>query len=73
MQSCFAGKETEFNWQDREKSIFTIRGMIKGNVHQTYRGAFIASLKTAVDGILKAVGDMLLQTGEIATLILLHR
>lgn len=57
MQPCFVGKETEFNWQDREKAIFRIRGMIKGNVHQAYRTAFVAGLKTAVDNILKAVGD----------------
>lgn len=55
MQPCFAGKETEFNWQEREKAIFRIRGMLKGNVHQTHRSAFIAGLKTAVEGILKAV------------------
>lgn len=52
---AFSGKETEFNWQDRERAIYRIRGMLKGNVHHTYRAAFIASLRTLVEGILKAV------------------
>lgn len=55
MQPCFAGKETEFNWQEREKAIFRIRGMLQGQVQQTLRSAFVASLKSMVEGILKAV------------------
>lgn len=55
MQSCFTGKETEFNWQERERAIFRIRGMLKGDVHHTYRSAFATSLKGMTEGILKAV------------------
>jgi CLIP-associating protein 1/2 len=56
MQPCFVGKETEFNWQDREKSIFRMRGMLLGGVHLAYKSAFIACIKSMVDNILKAVG-----------------
>src|SRR5687767_12556220 len=43
--SCKQGKETEHNWNRREKAILRVRGMIKGDVHLRYMDAFMACLK----------------------------
>ena len=51
----FEGKETEFNWQDREKAIFRMRGMLRGGVDKQYMDAFVSGLRGAAEGIIKAV------------------
>ncbi|CUA77554.1 Protein STU1 [Coccidioides immitis RS] [Rhizoctonia solani] len=54
----FQGKETEHNWADRERSIVTIRGIIRG-VYARYPDVFIEGLKSGVlDGILKALASL---------------
>lgn len=55
MKPCFEGKESEHNWQQREKSIYKIRGMLLSDAHLHFNEAFIAALKRAADWILKAV------------------
>jgi CLIP-associating protein 1/2 len=53
----FQGKETEHNWQSREKSIFKLRGLVQGNAATPeYRVEFVGALKLMQEGILKAVG-----------------
>ena len=51
----FEGKETEFNWQDREKAIFRMRGMLRGGVDKQYIDAFVSGLRGAAEDIIKAV------------------
>ena len=52
----FQGKETEHNWQPREKSIFKLRGLVQGNAATPEnRTDFVAALKLMQEGILKAV------------------
>ncbi|KAJ1311708.1 hypothetical protein OPQ81_010180 [Rhizoctonia solani] len=59
MLPFFEGKETEHNWADREKSIVTIRGIIKGGVHARYPDEFVGALKAGIlDGILKALASL---------------
>ncbi|QRW04949.1 CLASP amino-terminal protein [Ceratobasidium sp. AG-Ba] len=59
MLPFFEGKETEHNWADREKSIITIRGLIKGGVHARYPDVFLEGLKNGViDGITKALASL---------------
>ncbi|KAG9126783.1 suppressor of tub2 mutation [Ceratobasidium sp. 392] len=59
MLPFFEGKETEHNWADRERSIITIRGLIKGGVHARYPDIFHEGLKTGVlDGITKALASL---------------
>ncbi|KAG9014262.1 suppressor of tub2 mutation [Tulasnella sp. JGI-2019a] len=48
MIPCFEGRESEFNWLDREKSIVRIRGMLKGGVHLRYTEAFVSGLKGGI-------------------------
>ncbi|KAG8899341.1 suppressor of tub2 mutation [Tulasnella sp. 403] len=45
MEPCFEGKETEHNWQDRERAIIRLRGMLKGDVYSRYPDVFFAGLK----------------------------
>jgi CLIP-associating protein 1/2 len=56
MYYSIQGKETEHNWADRERSVVTLRGVLKGGVHARYPDVFVEGLKSGVlDGILKAV------------------
>ncbi|CAE6524060.1 unnamed protein product [Rhizoctonia solani] len=53
------GKETEHNWADRERSVVTIRGIIKEGVHTRYLEVFMEGLKQGMlDGILKALASL---------------
>ncbi|KAG8689035.1 suppressor of tub2 mutation [Ceratobasidium sp. 394] len=59
MLPFFEGKETEHNWAGRERSIITIRGLIKGGVHTRYPDVFLEGLKNGVlDGITKALASL---------------
>ena len=41
----FEGRESEHNWQLRERAINRVRGMIKGDIHIRYADAFMEGLK----------------------------
>lgn len=41
----FEGKESEHNWQLRERAINRVRGMLKGDVHIRFTDAFMEGLK----------------------------
>ncbi|ODQ64220.1 hypothetical protein NADFUDRAFT_52553 [Nadsonia fulvescens var. elongata DSM 6958] len=51
----FAGKESEFNWQQREKNIIRMRYLIRGNAAKDFPGTLTISLKYSADGINKAI------------------
>ena len=54
----FEGKETERNWQPRDKAISRIRGMLKGDIHIRFPEAFLHGLRNGVlDASLKTVGS----------------
>ncbi|RKP35924.1 clasp N terminal-domain-containing protein, partial [Dimargaris cristalligena] len=57
MMPCFAGKEGEDNWMQREKAIQTLRGMVRANL-EGYTAPFLAHLKNLMDGILKALHSL---------------
>lgn len=54
----FEGKETEQNWFKREESIGTLRKLNAGNVPSDFPDAFVAGLRTMLDGIIKAVNSL---------------
>ncbi|EED21613.1 conserved hypothetical protein [Talaromyces stipitatus ATCC 10500] len=54
----FEGRETEHNWIPREKSVETLRRLVRGNAPQTYSQHFIAGIKSLLDGILKVVNSL---------------
>lgn len=56
MLEAFQHKETEFNWEAREKYIIRIRGLLRGNATETpYVEVMVHCMKQMVDGITKAV------------------
>lgn len=55
MKEGFEGKETEFNWMVRDKSIVRIRGMLKGGVQERFLEGFLGGLRGVQDGIFKTV------------------
>ncbi|KAF3391841.1 hypothetical protein DPV78_010384 [Talaromyces pinophilus] len=58
MQPHFEGRETEHNWIPREKSIETLRKLVRGNAPQAYSQHFLAGIKSLLDGILKVVNSL---------------
>lgn len=57
MHSAFQSKETEHNWQSRDKHIQCIRGMLKGGVANQFTPVFVQGTKSVIEGILKSVRD----------------
>lgn len=56
MLKAYHDKETEFNWEARDKSITRLRGLLRGNaIEAPYLEVFIPGIKQLVDGIVKAV------------------
>lgn len=54
----FEGKESERNWNAREKSIMTLRRLTRGNAPHDYSQHFLGAFKTLLDGILKVVNSL---------------
>lgn len=55
MQVHFEGRETEHNWLKREESITKLRRLIAGNAASDFPDQFLASLRSMLDGIIKAI------------------
>lgn len=58
MTACFEGKETEFNWSDREKVIVKLRQFTRGSLGQECPECIIWSFKLLADGIVKAISSL---------------
>ena len=54
----FEGKEDEHNWTLRDKSVLKIRRLLKGNAPNEYHYAFMAGIKSTMDGILKVANSL---------------
>ncbi|KAJ2631449.1 suppressor of tub2 mutation [Coemansia sp. RSA 1290] len=52
---CFAGRETEDNWVQRERAIELYRGIVWGNAAIELREALVGQLKEHIHSILNAV------------------
>ncbi|GAA5915068.1 hypothetical protein JCM6882_006772 [Rhodosporidiobolus microsporus] len=71
MKPCFVGKETEHNWQVRDKSVATMRGMLLGGVCEgELREAFVRAVKEVAEGIAR-VSASLRTTLALSTLSLI--
>lgn len=56
MLKAYHDKETEFNWEPREKSITRLRGILRGNaIEPPYLEVLVQCMKQMVDGIIKGV------------------
>lgn len=58
MNPHFEGKESEQNWSRREKSIVKLRRITKGNAPQDLSTAYLAGIRSLLDGILKTVNSL---------------
>ncbi|KAK5131033.1 hypothetical protein LTR08_001383 [Meristemomyces frigidus] len=54
----FEGKETEENWMLRDKSVLKVRRLLKGNAPNEYHHAYMAGVKSAIEGILKVANSL---------------
>ncbi|WFD43498.1 suppressor of tub2 mutation [Malassezia psittaci] len=54
----FQGKETELNWQSRERVILALRGALKNEVPNDLRVPFLASVRRLQDAVVKAVSSL---------------
>jgi hypothetical protein len=55
MLKAYSDKETEMNWEARERAITRLRGILRGNAPEKYIDTLIPLMKHMVDGIVKAV------------------
>ncbi|KAJ2617047.1 suppressor of tub2 mutation [Coemansia sp. RSA 1804] len=55
---CFAGRETEENWNQREKAVCLYRGIIWGNAAVEFHGDLATLLKEHIHELLKAVESL---------------
>lgn len=55
MLSAFEGRESEGNWNARDKCIMRLRGLLRGNGYSEYPAAFMAGIGTLQSGIVKGV------------------
>ena len=58
MTPPFEGKESEHNWMARDKSVTKLRRLLTGNAPQEFHTAFVAGVKSVVDGILKVANSL---------------
>ncbi|KAF7730673.1 suppressor of tub2 mutation [Apophysomyces ossiformis] len=58
MVQVYRDKETEHNWEARERYVTRLRGILRGNAPDNYHDVLMAGIKQMVDGILKAVESL---------------
>lgn len=58
MQPCFEGKETEQNWQQRDKNITKLKKITAGRAPQELTTVYLAGIRSLLDGILKAANSL---------------
>ncbi|KAG0174960.1 suppressor of tub2 mutation [Apophysomyces sp. BC1021] len=58
MIEAYRDKETEHNWEARERYITRLRGILRGNSVEKYPDVLTAGIRQMVDGILKAVESL---------------
>ena len=58
MLPCFEGKESESNWLLRDKAVMSIRRLLKGNAPSEFHQAYMAGIKSTIEGILKVANSL---------------
>ncbi|KAF2849467.1 HEAT repeat-containing protein [Plenodomus tracheiphilus IPT5] len=58
MLPCYEGRESETNWLARDKNCTKLRRILKGNAPNEFHAAFIAGIKSLLDGILKVANTL---------------
>lgn len=55
MGAAFEGKETEQNWNKREKHIARLRALTRGNAYTEFQTRWLSGIKALNEGIIKTV------------------
>jgi CLIP-associating protein 1/2 len=58
MAPPFEGRESEQNWLARDKNTTKLRRILMGNAPGEFPGAFLAGIKSLLDGILKVANTL---------------
>ena len=58
MAPPFEGRENEQNWIGRDKNTLKLRRILKGNAPTEFHAAFVAGVKSLLDGILKVANTL---------------
>ncbi|KAI8996900.1 clasp N terminal-domain-containing protein [Pilobolus umbonatus] len=58
MLSAFKDKESEFNWEAREKYILRLKGILRGNATEKYLDVLMSGMRLLIDGIVKSVESL---------------
>ncbi|KAK2764307.1 suppressor of tub2 mutation [Arachnomyces sp. PD_36] len=58
MAPHFEGRETEGNWSARDRSLTTLRRLVRGNSPLDYSHNFLGGIKTLLDGIAKTLNSL---------------
>jgi CLIP-associating protein 1/2 len=58
MAPPFEGRESEQNWLARDKNTTKLRRILMGNAPSEFPGAFMAGIKSLLDGILKVANTL---------------
>ncbi|KAI8136876.1 clasp N terminal-domain-containing protein [Fennellomyces sp. T-0311] len=58
MQAAYRDRETEQNWEARDKSVTRLRGILRGDANEKYHDSLILGVRQMVDGIIKAVESL---------------
>jgi len=58
MLPCYEGRESETNWLARDKNCTKLRRILKGNAPHDFHAAFLAGIKSLLDGILKVANTL---------------
>ncbi|KAK5118786.1 hypothetical protein LTR85_007992 [Meristemomyces frigidus] len=54
----FEGRESEENWILRDRDVLKIRRLLKGNAPNEHHHAFMAGIKSTIEGILKVANSL---------------
>lgn len=57
MLAAFEGRESEQNWNLRDKHITRLRGMLRGNAYKEYPTTFMNGIGNLQSGIVKGVSN----------------
>ncbi|KAL0075295.1 clasp N terminal-domain-containing protein [Phycomyces blakesleeanus] len=58
MIQAYKDKETEYNWEAREKSALRLRGILRGNAPERFPDSLQAQMRQMVDGIIKGIESL---------------
>ncbi|KAF2771977.1 ARM repeat-containing protein [Teratosphaeria nubilosa] len=58
MLPFFQGREDEDNWIPRDKAVTKVRRLLKGNALTEHHHAFMAGVKSILDGVLKVANSL---------------